>query len=408
MSLTEAFDQAYPKITGELREVFTPYRVCPIGAHVDHQYGLVTGFALDRGVTMLYHPEDTVVVRLRSMNFDGEAVFAADGRSRAHGDWGDYARAAAWALTKAGHQLERGFTGVIAGTLPIGGLSSSAAVVITYIQAFCRENGIRLSDRELIEIALSAENGFIGLSVGKLDQSCEVLSRKDCLLSLDTLDDSFERIPRAANLPDFEIAVFFSGLERSLVGSKFNARVDELKAAAYALMAESKMDYGRFADARLRLVPRDVFERYKHRLPENWRMRATHFYTEFERALRGVAAWGRGDLADFGACVFESGHSSIYNYETGSPELKALYEAMRKTDGVYGGRFSGAGFKGCCMALVDPSYKEEIERKVTADYLRQFPALEGKYSVHFCRTADGCGVSAGGGTSARCGEGRKV
>ena len=391
MELIDAFEQAYPKIKGDLKEVFTPYRVCPIGAHVDHQYGLITGFALDRGVTMLYHPEDTSVVRLRSMNFDGEAVFTADGRSRAHGDWGDYARAAAWALAKAGHPLEKGFTGVVMGTLPIGGLSSSASVIITYLQAFCLENGISLSDRELIEIALSAENGYIGLSVGKLDQSCEVLSKKDCLLFLDTLDGTYERIPRAKNLPDFEIAIFFSGVERSLVGSRFNARVDELKAAAYALMAESGMEYGRFEDARLRLVPRETFERYKGRLPENWRMRATHFYTEFDRVKRGVEAWKKGDLAGYGACVFESGYSSIYNYETGSPELKALYEAMRGTGGVYGGRFSGAGFKGCCMALIDPRYKEEIERKVTAEYLRQFPALEGKYAVHFCQTADGCG-----------------
>lgn len=393
MSLTEVFEQAYPKIKGEWQEVFTPYRVCPIGAHVDHQYGLITGFALDRGVTMRYHAEDTSVVRLRSVNFDGEAVFTADGRSHAHGDWGDYARAAAWALTKKGYVLSRGFTGVVMGTLPIGGLSSSAAVIITYIQAFCRENDIRLSNGELIEIALLAENGFIGLSVGKLDQSCEVFSKKDCLLALDTLDDSYELIPCAKNMPPFEIAIFFSGLERSLVGSKFNARVDELKAAAYALMAESGMPYGRFADARLRLVPRETFEQYKDRLPVNWRMRATHFYTEFDRVKRGVAAWRAGDLAGYGACVFESGYSSIYNYETGSPELKALYEAMCHTDGIYGGRFSGAGFKGCCMALIDPRDKEKIARAVTEEYLRQFPALAGKYSVHFCGTANGCGTA---------------
>lgn len=384
----------FPQFREGLREAFTPYRVCPIGAHVDHQYGLVTGFALDRGVTLRYHPEDTSVVRLRSANFEGEAVFTADGRAAQKGDWGDYARAAAWALKKAGYTLRRGFTGVIAGTLPIGGLSSSAAVIITYLQVFCRENGIRLTDQALIEIALSAENHYIGLSVGKLDQSCEVLSRKDCLLALDTLDDSYERIPRAPDLPEFEIAIFFSGLERSLVGSMFNARVDELKAAAYALMAFSGMEYGNFADARLRHVPREVFEAHKGRLPENWRMRATHFYTEFDRVQRGVEAWREGDIAQFGACIFESGHSSIYNYETGSPELKALYDAMRRTDGIYGGRFSGAGFKGCCMALIDPAYKEEIERNVTAAYLGQFPALRGKFSVHFCKTADGCGGEA--------------
>jgi galactokinase/galacturonokinase len=120
----------------------------------------------------------------------------------------------------------------------------------------------------VIDIALSAERDHIGLSVGKLDQSCEVLSRKDHLLYLDTKDDAYELIPRPANMPDFEIAIFFSGLERSLVGSKFNARVDELKSAAYALMAFSGADYGKFADARLRLVPREVFEEHKEKLPK--------------------------------------------------------------------------------------------------------------------------------------------
>ena len=391
MNIFEAFAEAFPKITGELHEVFTPYRVCPIGAHVDHQFGLISGFALDRGVTMVYHPEETSVVRLRSMNFDGEAVFTADGNSRLHGDWGDYARAAAWALVKAGHVIQRGFTGVIMGTLPVGGLSSSAAVIITYIQAFCRENGITLTNSQLIDTALAAEHDYVGLNVGKLDQSCEVLSRKDHLLYLDTLDDTYELIPRHKSMPDFEIAIFFSGVERNLVGSKFNARVDELKAAAYALMAFSGMEYGKFVDARLRHVPLEIFEDYKDRLPENWMKRATHFYTEFARVRRGAEAWRKGDLAGYGKCVFESGYSSIYNYETGSPELKALYDAMTHTDGIYGGRFSGAGFKGCCMALIDPAYKESIKRAVSEEYLKKFPSLRGKYEVHFCQTADGCG-----------------
>lgn len=92
-----------------------------------------------------------------------------------------------------------------------------------------------------------------------------------------------------------------------------------------------------------------------------------------------------------GRLSFESGHSSIYNYETGSPELKAIYEIMLETDGIYGGRFSGAGFKGCCMALINPDYKQEIETQVTKKYLEKFPQYNGKFSVHFCNTADGCG-----------------
>ena len=98
---------------------------------------------------------------------------------------------------------------------------------------------------------------------------------------------------------------------------------------------------------------------------------------------------GEEAIEEFGRLSFESGWSSIYNWETGSPELKKLYEIMRNTEGIYGGRFSGAGFKGCCMALIDPAYEESIIKNVTAEYLKEFPSLKGKYSVHICDSADG-------------------
>ena len=106
----------------------------------------------------------------------------------------------------------------------------------------------------------------------------------------------------------------------------------------------------------------------------------------------GAEAWRRGDIETFGQLSFESGWSSIHNWESGAPEQIRLYEIMRETDGIYGGRFSGAGFKGCCMALIDPSYREQIERRVTEAYLKSFPHLEGKYSAFFCHSADGVGV----------------
>ena len=187
----------------------------------------------------------------------------------------------------------------------------------------------------------------------------------------------------------YRIAVFFSGIERTLAGSKFNMRVDEARSAAYALMAYAGMEYGKFPEANLRAVPREIYEQYKSRLPETWRRRAEHWYTEFERVEKGAEAWRRGDLETYGRLSFESGQSSISNWETGSPELKMLYDIMCHTDGIYGGRFSGAGFKGCCMALIDPAYEESIKRQVTSEYLKAFPLLEGKYSVHLCDSADG-------------------
>ena len=204
-----------------------------------------------------------------------------------------------------------------------------------------------------------------------------------------TKDDSYELIPTSEKMKPYKVAIFFSGLERSLKNSKYNLRQDECKAAAYALMGYAGMDYDTFANTRLRDVPFEVFEAYKDRLPELWRRRAEHYYSEFDRAEKGAELWRKGDLEGYGQLVFESGKSSIYSYECGCDELKKLYEIMTDTDGIYGGRFSGAGFKGCCMALIDPDKAEDIEARVTAEYLKAFPALNGKYSFHLCESADG-------------------
>ena len=102
-----------------------------------------------------------------------------------------------------------------------------------------------------------------------------------------------------------------------------------------------------------------------------------------------MEAWKRGDIQEFGRLSFESGQSSIEKYEAGSDELKTMYEIMLSTDGIFGGRFSGAGFKGCCMALIDPAFEESILKRVECEYLKQFPALAGKYQSCVCSSADG-------------------
>lgn len=387
MKCEEVFYNCYSRNAIDIS--FCPYRVCPMGAHSDHQYGKITGLAIDKGVAIAYGPKKNGVVEIRSLQFPTRAQWhIRQVDEKPVGDWADYLRGATYALAKK-YPLSVGICGVIEGTMPIGGLSSSAAVIIAFLSALAKVNNISLSQREIIDIALVAEKDYVGVNVGKLDQSCEVLSQKDHLLYLDTKDDTFELIPTNPAMKPYEIAIFFSGIERNLAGSKFNMRVDELKSAAYAMMAYAGIEYGKFEEARLRNVPREVFEQYKDRLPENWRKRATHFYTEFERVEQGAEAWRKGDMDTYGRLCFESGWSSIYNYETGSDELKTLYEIMHTTDGIYGGRFSGAGFKGCCMALVDPAFKESIEERVTREYLKVFPDLADKYSVHFCHSADG-------------------
>ena len=387
MTCTDIFEQIYKKSPEGV--AFCPYRICPLGAHSDHQYGKITGLAIDKGIHIAYAPKQNGVVELSSLQFDKRAQWHVSSvPEEKQNDWADYLRGATLMLAQK-HPLKIGLSGVIEGSLPIGGLSSSAAVIISFLSALCRVNGISLSGQEMIMTALAAENKYVGVSCGKLDQSCEVYSRKDHLLYLDTKDDSYELIPTHPAMKPYKIAIFFSGIERTLAGSKFNMRVDECRSAAYALKAFAGIEYGKFTETFLRDVPEKVFDEHKHRLPDSWRKRAEHWYSEFNRVQQGAEAWRRGDIETFGRLSFESGLSSIEKYETGSPELKTLYEIMRKTDGIYGGRFSGAGFKGCCMALIDPAFEESIRERVTREYLRAFPDLTGKYSVHICETADG-------------------
>lgn len=387
MNFIEKFEKIYHKEPDAIS--FCPYRICPLGAHSDHQLGKVTGLAIDKGIHIAYKPKMNGVVELVSLQFDKRAQWHVNAVPETkENDWADYLRGATQALTQR-YSLRIGLSGVIKGSLPIGGLSSSAAVILAFLSALCKVNSLELSGHELIMTALAAENNYVGVSCGKLDQSCEVYCKKDHLLYLDTRDDSYELIPTHLDMKPYKIAVFFSGIERTLAGSKFNMRVDECRSAAYALKAYAGMEYGKYKETNLRDVPFEVYLEHKNKLPQNFAKRAEHWYTEFDRVQRGAEAWRRGDLEEFGRLSFESGYSSIYNYETGSEELKALYEIMTQTDGIYGGRFSGAGFKGCCMALIDPAFEESITEKVTAAYLAQFPDLRGKFSVHMCSSADG-------------------
>ena len=375
---------------------FAPYRICPIGAHSDHNLGKITGLAIDKGIHIAFRPKQNGVVEMSSLQFSKRAQWHIRDVGKKTGDWADYLRGATWALTLR-YPLTVGLCGVIEGSLPIGGLSSSAAVVLAFLNALCKVNGIRLSPQQLIEYAYAAEKEYVGVHIGTLDQSCEVLSKARHLLYLDCRDNSFERIPEHPSMKPYRIAIFFSGLEHSLAGSKYNMRVDELRAGVYALKAFAGMEYGKLNETNARDVGFDVYEAYKSRLPAPWMRRCEHWYTEFQRVEAGAEAWRRGDLEEYGRLSFESGWSSIHNWESGAPEQIKLYEIMRETAGIYGGRFSGAGFKGCCIALIDPDKAGEIQETVERQYLTAFPEMKGKYSFHLCRSADGIGEDLCGG-----------
>ena len=384
-------EQRFKEIYGRDPEgiSFCPYRICPIGAHSDHNLGKITGLAINKGIHIAFAPKQNGVVEMASLQFPKRAQWhIASVPAQKQNDWADYLRGATQSLSKQ-HKLSVGLCGVIEGSLPIGGLSSSAAVTISFLIALCKVNEIRLSQQEIIDIAFDAELNYVGVSVGKLDQSCEVLSKQNHLLYLDTKDGQYELIPQSPAMKPYKIAIFFSGLEHSLAGSKYNMRVDELRSGVYALQAYAGMEYGKFKEANARNVPRAIYEQYKDRLPEPWAKRCEHWYTEFERVEKGAEAWRRGDIEAYGKLSFESGWSSIHNWESGAPEQIRLYEIMTQTEGIYGGRFSGAGFKGCCMALINPAFEESIKEKVTFEYLKAFPEMTGKYEVFICTSANG-------------------
>lgn len=369
--------------------IYSPYRVCPLGAHVDHQHGLVTGFAIDKGVDLWFDVRKDCVVKLSSKTFDGDVEFEIDKPAQVpEKHWGDYARGAKYALMKR-FELRHGIEGIIQGSLPVGGLSSSAAVLIAYVMAFAKANDIALQPFEMVKIASEAEREYIGLNNGLLDQACIALSKKDGLLFLDCDSNEWRVIKRNPEMPEFEIGIFFSGLTRSLVNSDYNLRVYECKTAAWNILAYTEQPLKSFDKTFLRDIPKSTFERTRTAMPVRFARRAEHFYSEYRRVRQGVTAWETGNLKLFGKLSFDSCDSSIHNYECGSPELIAIYEIMRSLQGVYGGRFSGAGFKGACIALVDPSCKENIEKVLTEKYLEQFPDYEKTFQVSWVKPDDG-------------------
>lgn len=362
--------------------IFSPYRVCPLGARVDHQHGLVTGFAIDKGVDLWFDVREDSKVVLDSETFTGHVEFdIATPTLVKQGNWGDYARG----------QSLRCRSGTIKGSLPVGGLSSSAAVLIAYVMAFAKANSFSLEPFEVAKIASEAEREYIGLNNGLLDQACIALGTKDHLLMLDCESNEYRLIPKAANMPDFELGIFFSGLTRSLVSSDYNLRVTECKTAAWIVQAYENVPLKTHDKTFLRDVPESMYKRHRDEMPPRFARRAEHFYGEHKRVREGITAWETGNLEWFGSLSKASCDSSIHNYECGSPELQAIYQAMLTTDGIYGGRFSGAGFKGACIALVDPAKKDSIEQEITEKYLAQFPQYRDSFKVYFCKSDDGPG-----------------
>ncbi|XP_065848027.1 galacturonokinase isoform X2 [Euphorbia lathyris] len=395
----------------QVRVVASPYRICPLGAHIDHQGGTVSAMTINKGILLGFVPSGNNEVMLRSGQFSGEVRFSVDEvqhprpirkKSESNGtdspkpqedsNWGHFARGAVYALQSRGNSITQGITGYISGSegFDSSGLSSSAAVGVSYLLAFENANNLTMSPTENIEYDRLIENEYFGLRNGILDQSAILLSRHGYLTCMNCKTKEHKLIPPPNLLKSYKILVAFSGLRNALTSSPgYNRRVAECQEAARFLLNSSGNEN---MEPVLCNVDPDSYDKYKCNLEPNLAKRAEHFFSENRRVIKGLEAWTCGDIEEFGKLISASGLSSIENYECGCETLKQLYEILQRAPGVFGARFSGAGFRGCCVAFVDSNLAEDAACFVREEYVKAQPDLANQLNldsaVVICEAAD--------------------
>jgi galactokinase len=349
--------------------LFSPYRICPIGAHIDHQGGSVLGRTINLGTTLEYQSLDSKEIRITSDQF-GEVHFSIGDLDQSH--WARYAQAAARVLNPK-HGMQAHVTGSLIGA----GLSSSASVGLAYLKALANVNDIKLTSEQLVLLDFELEHDQLGLQNGLLDPMSIIYGKKNALLFMDVVTGSVSPIIDPPS-SDSVWVVAYSGVSRELTKSGFNVRVMECHEAAESL---------KHGALNLGDVPREIFEAKKMSLPENLRRRAEHFFSEVERVSLGRQLWAESDAVRFGQLMNQSCESSIKNYEVGSEVLIQLHEIVSSTNGIYGSRFSGGGYGGCVVALAKRYLAEPACVEIAEKFSALHPELPSK--VFVAETADG-------------------
>jgi galactokinase/galacturonokinase len=259
---------------GPIRHVVAPYRICPLGAHVDHQGGPVLGRTINAYSVLAFSGTDRPEVTLTSGNFPGSASISLNDPGSTRDDhWDRYARGAAYTLAK-NHRLTRGLVGFVHGTLPGSGLSSSASVGLAYIAALAAVNEISLELPQYVELDRQLENDYLGLQNGILDQTTILYGRTGSLLSIDTQQRSVTIVNDPPAASQISFVVFYSGFSRELTSTVFNQRVVECRQAANRLAQLAGLgDKQQLAD-----IPASTWREHGHRLPDPQRRRAHHFF----------------------------------------------------------------------------------------------------------------------------------
>jgi galactokinase len=361
--------------------VRAPGRVNLIGEHTDYNDGYVLPVAVDRSAFVAAAPRGDRQVVLHALDFGESTKFPLDDiRPDQAQTWSNYQRGVAYFLEERGITLP-GLNAVIGGDVPIGsGLSSSAAVEVTTAYTWQVLAGFEMSRVELALLCQRAENEFVGMNCGIMDQFVSALGQRDHALLIDCRSLDHQPVPLPTGVA---IVVADTMKRRGLVDSEYNTRRRECEEGVRILQR-----YLPEVQA-LRDVSVAQFKTQSSKLKaQNVRHRCRHIIYENERVLNSVAALQAGDLAAFGQLMNESHISLRDDYQVSCVELDIMAEAAWRVDGVYGSRMTGAGFGGCTVSLVAEEAIEDFRAQVATTYEEATGIVP---QIYVCRAEDGVG-----------------
>jgi galactokinase len=357
--------------------VRAPGRVNLIGEHTDYNDGFVLPMAIDHDIRLALRPRTDSIIRIFSLDLQTESVFELNFLTQGKG-WIEYAKGVAYELQQAGFSL-CGFDAVMTGNVPRGaGLSSSAAVELAVARAFAVVSNIQWNATEMAKLAQKAENEWVGVNCGIMDQMASAASREGHALFLDCRSLEIQNIPIPKNV---SIVILDTSTRRGLVGSAYNERRSQCEDAARWFGVKALRDVS---------VQQIIDIQGKHEgLSEEAFRRARHIVTENERVLLALGAMKNNNVHALGD-LFNQSHESLQDdFEVTNDALNIMVECARQQKGCYGARMTGAGFGGCAVALVDEGNVEEFKNAIARAY-RQRSGLDA--NVYICKASEGAGV----------------
>lgn len=355
--------EKYFQDTGLKKGAFAaPGRVNLIGEHTDYNDGFVLPMAIDKEITMLGQLREDREVRVYSLDFDTEAVFSlVDLEFDIEKMWSNYIKGVIDEYQQQDYFLQ-GINILFTGNIPkSSGLSSSAALEVATAYMLAVLNDLQIKPVEMASLCQQAENNFVGVNCGIMDQFISRMGKEGHALMIDCRNNEYELLPIKSQ--DYRIVICHSGVERGLVDSEYNKRRKECDEAVgyFAGKLPHRIEA-------LRDVSLEEFRNYGSDLPEIIFRRARHVITENYRVLTARTALKKGDIDTFGKLMIESHQSLCDDYEVSCKELDLLVELALKLPGTIGSRMTGAGFGGCTVSLVHQNCLDEFVSNISNTY----------------------------------------